>query len=76
MFQTGLSGNIMILSVLYKGGLLMASQHMSVGELSSFLMYTFWVGISIAGNAGMQTQKKCMHINALDALKIWADNGY
>uniref|UniRef100_H3DJZ2 ATP-binding cassette sub-family B member 10, mitochondrial n=1 Tax=Tetraodon nigroviridis TaxID=99883 RepID=H3DJZ2_TETNG len=47
--ETGLSGNIMILSVLYKGGLLMASQHLSVGELSSFLMYTFWVGISIAG---------------------------
>uniref|UniRef100_A0A3P8UAV8 ATP-binding cassette sub-family B member 10, mitochondrial n=1 Tax=Cynoglossus semilaevis TaxID=244447 RepID=A0A3P8UAV8_CYNSE len=46
---TGLSGNIMILSVLYKGGLLMASHHMTVGELSSFLMYTFWVGISIAG---------------------------
>ncbi|KAM3626059.1 uncharacterized protein V6R79_021901 [Siganus canaliculatus] len=46
---TGLSGNLMILSVLYKGGLLMASQHMSVGELSSFLIYTFWVGISIAG---------------------------
>lgn len=49
LLQTGLSGNIMILSVLYKGGLLMASQHLSVGELSSFLMYTFWVGISIAG---------------------------
>ncbi|XP_049905474.1 ATP-binding cassette sub-family B member 10, mitochondrial [Epinephelus moara] len=46
---TGLSGNIMILSVLYKGGLLMANQHMTVGELSSFLMYTFWVGISVAG---------------------------
>ncbi|TMS12901.1 ATP-binding cassette sub-family B member 10, mitochondrial [Larimichthys crocea] len=47
--QTGLSGNLMILSVLYKGGLLMASQNMTVGELSSFLMYTFWIGISIAG---------------------------
>lgn len=46
---TGLSGNVMILSVLYKGGLLMASQNMTVGELSSFLMYTFWVGISVAG---------------------------
>ncbi|KAE8297153.1 ATP-binding cassette sub-family B member 10, mitochondrial [Larimichthys crocea] len=46
---TGLSGNLMILSVLYKGGLLMASQNMTVGELSSFLMYTFWIGISIAG---------------------------
>lgn len=46
---TGMSGNIMIMSVLYKGGLLMASQHMTVGELSSFLMYTVWVGISISG---------------------------
>lgn len=46
---TGLSGNFIILSVLYKGGLLMATEHMTVGELSSFLMYAFWVGISIAG---------------------------
>lgn len=55
MSQTGLSGNLMILSVLYKGGLLMASQHMTVGELSSFLMYTFWVGISIAGKLSEDT---------------------
>ncbi|KAM8894745.1 ATP-binding cassette sub-family B member 10, mitochondrial [Spinachia spinachia] len=53
---TGLSGNIMILSVLYKGGLLMACQHMTVGELSSFLMYTFWVGISIAGLSSFYTE--------------------
>uniref|UniRef100_A0A9J8A817 ATP binding cassette subfamily B member 10 n=2 Tax=Cyprinus carpio TaxID=7962 RepID=A0A9J8A817_CYPCA len=46
---TGLSGNIIMLSVLYKGGLLMASEAMTVGQLSSFLMYAFWVGISIAG---------------------------
>ncbi|KAK3553418.1 hypothetical protein QTP70_003482 [Hemibagrus guttatus] len=45
---TGLSGNMIVLSVLYKGGLLMGSEHMTVGELSSFLMYAFWVGISIA----------------------------
>ncbi|KAK6328213.1 hypothetical protein J4Q44_G00001910 [Coregonus suidteri] len=46
---TGLSGNIIIFSVLYKGGLLMATEHITVGELSSFHMYAFWVGISIAG---------------------------
>ncbi|XP_073729740.1 uncharacterized protein abcb10 [Misgurnus anguillicaudatus] len=46
---TGLSGNVIMLSVLYKGGLLMASEAMTVGQLSSFLMYAFWVGISIAG---------------------------
>ncbi|CAJ1048894.1 ATP-binding cassette sub-family B member 10%2C mitochondrial [Xyrichtys novacula] len=46
---TGLGGNIMILSVLYNGGLMMASQHMTAGELSSFLMYAFWVGMSVSG---------------------------
>uniref|UniRef100_A0A8C2SWS2 ATP binding cassette subfamily B member 10 n=1 Tax=Coturnix japonica TaxID=93934 RepID=A0A8C2SWS2_COTJA len=46
---TGLSGNLIVLSVLYKGGLLMGSASMTVGELSSFLMYAFWVGISIGG---------------------------
>ncbi|CAB1338397.1 unnamed protein product [Coregonus sp. 'balchen'] len=53
---TGLSGNIIILSVLYKGGLLMASEHMTVGELSSFLMYAFWVGISIAGMSSFYSE--------------------
>lgn len=47
--QTGLSGNLIVLSVLYKGGLLMGGAHMTVGELSSFLMYAFWVGLSIGG---------------------------
>ncbi|KAL0608809.1 ATP-binding cassette sub-family B member 10, mitochondrial [Plecturocebus cupreus] len=47
---TGLSGNLIVLSVLYKGGLLMGSAHMTVGELSSFLMYAFWVGVSIGGS--------------------------
>lgn len=46
---TGLSGNLIVLSVLYKGGLLMGGAHMTVGELSSFLMYAFWVGLSIGG---------------------------
>ncbi|KAM6184901.1 ATP-binding cassette sub-family B member 10, mitochondrial [Rhynchocyon petersi] len=45
----GLSGNLIVLSVLYKGGLLMGTAHMTVGELSSFLMYAFWVGLSIGG---------------------------
>ena len=44
---TRLSSNLIVLSVLYKGGLLMGSAHMTMGELSSFLMYAFWVGISI-----------------------------
>ncbi|XP_041604986.1 ATP-binding cassette sub-family B member 10, mitochondrial isoform X4 [Vulpes lagopus] len=50
---TGLSGNLIVLSVLYKGGLLMGSAHMTVGELSSFLMYAFWVGLSIGGTISL-----------------------
>ncbi|XP_069787758.1 nuclear pore complex protein Nup133 isoform X3 [Narcine bancroftii] len=46
---TGLMGNLIVLSVLYKGGLMMGEAHMTVGELSSFMMYAFWVGISIGG---------------------------
>ncbi|KAM8812568.1 ATP-binding cassette sub-family B member 10, mitochondrial [Rhynchonycteris naso] len=46
---TGLSGNLIVLSVLYKGGQLMGGAQMTVGELSSFLMYAFWVGVSIGG---------------------------
>ncbi|OCT59642.1 hypothetical protein XELAEV_18001064mg [Xenopus laevis] len=46
---TGLTGNIIVLAVLYKGGLLTQAAQMTVGELSSFLMYAFWVGISIGG---------------------------
>ena len=47
LLQTGLSGNLIVLAVLYKGGLLMGSEHMTVGELSSFLMYAFWVGVNL-----------------------------
>ncbi|XP_057591544.1 ATP-binding cassette sub-family B member 10, mitochondrial isoform X2 [Hippopotamus amphibius kiboko] len=53
---TGLSGNLIVLSVLYKGGLLMGSAHMTVGELSSFLMYAFWVGLSIAGMSSFYSE--------------------
>ncbi|XP_059504273.1 ATP-binding cassette sub-family B member 10, mitochondrial isoform X3 [Stegostoma tigrinum] len=44
---TGLTGNLIVLSVLYKGGLMMGDAYMTVGELTSFMMYAFWVGISI-----------------------------
>ncbi|KAJ8250462.1 hypothetical protein COCON_G00223840 [Conger conger] len=53
---TGLSGNLIVLAVLYKGGLLMGSEHMTVGELSSFLMYAFWVGVSISGMSSFYSE--------------------
>ncbi|XP_050805040.1 ATP-binding cassette sub-family B member 10, mitochondrial isoform X1 [Gopherus flavomarginatus] len=53
---TGLSGNMIVLSVLYKGGLLMGSAQLTVGELSSFLMYAFWIGLSIRGLSSFYTE--------------------
>uniref|UniRef100_A0A452HCW9 ATP-binding cassette sub-family B member 10, mitochondrial n=1 Tax=Gopherus agassizii TaxID=38772 RepID=A0A452HCW9_9SAUR len=53
---TGLSGNMIVLSVLYKGGLLMGSAQLTVGELSSFLMYAFWIGLSIKGLSSFYTE--------------------
>lgn len=46
---TGFSGNIIVLSVFYFGGELIASQAISIGDLSAFLMYSVWVGLSIGG---------------------------
>jgi len=47
--QTGLSGNVIILTVLYYGGLMVSTQTLSVGDLSSFLMYAAYIGVSIGG---------------------------
>ena len=45
----GLSGNIVILAILYYGGSLVAQGLVSIGELTSFFLYTAYVGSSIAG---------------------------
>lgn len=47
--QTGFSGNMIILSVFYYGGIMMNESQITVGELSSFLLYAAFVGISIGG---------------------------
>ncbi|KAL8981345.1 MAG: hypothetical protein Q9177_005601 [Variospora cf. flavescens] len=47
--QTGLLGNLTILAVLYVGGGMVQSGAISIGELSSFLMYTVYAGSSIFG---------------------------
>lgn len=49
VLQTGLSGNFIILSVLYYGGTLVADQSLSVGALSAFLLYAAYVGVAIGG---------------------------
>ncbi|XP_022175730.1 ATP-binding cassette sub-family B member 10, mitochondrial isoform X1 [Myzus persicae] len=47
--MTGFSGNFIIISVLYSGGLLVSEQAISVGDLSSFLLYAAYTGVSIGG---------------------------
>lgn len=47
--MTGLTGNMIIISVLYYGGVMVSSQTISVGQLSSFLLYAAYIGVSIGG---------------------------
>jgi ATP-binding cassette subfamily B (MDR/TAP) protein 10 len=54
--MTGLSGNLIILSVFYYGGIMMNESQITVGELSSFLMYAAFVGISIGGLSSFYTE--------------------
>ncbi|CAL7941557.1 unnamed protein product [Xylocopa violacea] len=46
---TGFSGNVIILSVLYYGGAMVADSALTIGSLSAFLMYSVYVGISLSG---------------------------
>ncbi|EER37355.1 ABC multidrug transporter [Histoplasma capsulatum H143] len=47
--QTGLMGNMTILSLLYVGGGMVQSGAISIGDLTSFLMYTAYAGSSMFG---------------------------
>ncbi|KAJ5596444.1 hypothetical protein N7450_002902 [Penicillium hetheringtonii] len=47
--STGLMGNMTILSLLYVGGGMVQSGAISIGELTSFLMYTAYAGSSMFG---------------------------
>ncbi|KAJ9579752.1 hypothetical protein L9F63_004589, partial [Diploptera punctata] len=46
---TGLSGNVIVLSVLYYGGVMVSNSDLTVGKLSAFLLYAAYIGVSIGG---------------------------
>lgn len=54
--STGLMGNVTILAVLYVGGGMVKSGSISIGELSSFLMYTAYAGSSMFGLSGFYSE--------------------
>lgn len=49
IIQTGFSGNAIILSVLYYGGIMVSESNITVGNLSSFLLYAAYIGVSLGG---------------------------
>lgn len=51
---------MLVVTVLYGGGYMMSEAQMTVGDLTSFLLYTVYVGISIAG--------KCIYTEVLNNL--------
>ncbi|XP_052272084.1 ATP-binding cassette sub-family B member 10, mitochondrial-like isoform X2 [Dreissena polymorpha] len=46
------AGNMIILTVFYGGGYLMNESMITIGELSAFLMYAAYIGVSINGLSG------------------------
>lgn len=48
-FQTGFSGNFIVLTVFFCGGLMMNEAALTMGELSAFLLYATYAGMSIGG---------------------------
>ena len=54
--SSGLSGNLTILAILAIGGQMVNSGAISIGELSSFLLYTGYVGSSLVGMSGFYSE--------------------
>ena len=53
---TGLSGNMIILTVLYYGGSLVTTDVITVGSLTSFILYAAYVGIGLSGLSSSYAQ--------------------
>lgn len=47
--QSGFSGNVIVLSVLCYGGIMVSDSTLTVGNLSAFLLYAGYIGVSIGG---------------------------
>uniref|UniRef100_A0A6M2E035 Putative mitochondrial fe/s cluster exporter abc superfamily protein n=1 Tax=Xenopsylla cheopis TaxID=163159 RepID=A0A6M2E035_XENCH len=78
---TGFSGNVMMISVLYYGGTLVADSSITIGALTSFLLYAAYIGVSIGGltsfyselNKGIGAAERLWEI--MDRQPLLTDNG-
>ncbi|KAF7282438.1 hypothetical protein GWI33_002668 [Rhynchophorus ferrugineus] len=66
--MTGFSGHVIIISVLYYGGVMVSSQEITVGNLSSFLLYAAYIAISVGGLSGFYSD---LNKSVGAATRIW-----
>ncbi|GLV37360.1 uncharacterized protein CBL_10673 [Carabus blaptoides fortunei] len=52
----GLTGNTIIIGVLYYGGAMIGDESITVGALSAFLMYAAYIGVSVGGLTRFYTE--------------------
>lgn len=53
---TGLSGNLIVLSVFYAGGMMMNESLLTIGDLSAFLLYAAYIGVSLSGMSSFYSE--------------------
>lgn len=56
ILQTGVTGNFIIISVLYFGGTLVSDHMLTVGALTSFLFYAAYLGLAMSGISNFYTE--------------------
>jgi len=66
--MTGFSGNLIIMSVLYYGGSLVSEGQLSIGALTSFILYAAYTAISIGGLSNFYTE---LNKGIGSATRIW-----
>lgn len=64
----GLSGNVIIISVLYYGGSLVASNALTIGDLTSFVFYAGYTGMAMTGLTRFYTE---LNKGVGAAARIW-----
>ncbi|XP_048520993.1 ATP-binding cassette sub-family B member 10, mitochondrial isoform X2 [Dendroctonus ponderosae] len=66
--KTGFSGHVIIISVLYYGGVMVTSNELSIGHLSSFLLYAAYIGVSVGGLSSFYSE---LNKSVGAAQRIW-----